>query len=505
MNVTTPASAVSEPEIASEPLRALRRGLTRAKGFALFVAVVQSQPQRTELIDLLQEAMPDRELRTVTLLPDSVDILDEILRQLGENISSPVMVTGLEAILSSDTQSHPILQSLNLRRPEWPQRISQPVVFWVSGYLLNLLSRYTPDFLDWRSDTIHFPEMSVSQLEALQSSTWEGGANMSMRADARRERVQELRSRITANERSQDEDVRAIVGGWLNELGIHLSLLGEMNEALASFQKLLFHAKEIGDGQGIATALGNIGNIYAHFGDASAAIGYYEQQLAIERGAGNKRAEGNALGGLGNVYAASGDTRRAIGFMEQRLALAQEAGDRRGEGHALGNLGVAHFMMGDAHGARGFYEQQLTIAREAHDRRSEATAIGNLGVVYRSLGDINEAIRCYEEQLNIGREIGDRLGESAALGNLGKAYLNTGASTKAISYYEQKLKIDRETGNRYGEATALWNTSLALSKSGKMSAAINVAEAALQIFESLSDPSVSKVRTTIEGWRKQVA
>ena len=44
-------------------------------------------------------AIPTVKLQTVTIRADSTDILDEVQNQLGDKISGPVMVVGLEASL----------------------------------------------------------------------------------------------------------------------------------------------------------------------------------------------------------------------------------------------------------------------------------------------------------------------------------------------------------------------------------------------------------------------
>ncbi len=450
-----------EPELAAEPLRALRRGLTRAHGFALFIAVVQSPSQRNELITLLQEAIPDRKLQTVTVRPDSVDILDEVSRQLGEKIFGPVMVTGLEDALSSDTQSHPILHSLNIRRPEWPERIPQPVVLWVSGYLLNLLARFTPDFLDWRSDTLHFPDLEPTQLHALHSASWDGELDTRLPVDARTERIRDLESRIAANEHNPDRAIRSIVAEWLNELGLHLKLFGNSRQAIDCFEKSLSIVREIGD----------------------------------------RRGEGVALGNLGNAYSDLGDARKAIEFYEQHRNIAREMGDRRGESADLGNLGVAYSDLGDARKAIEFYEQALVISREIGDRRGEGNALGNLGVAYSALGDARKAIEFYEQALVIVREMGDRRGEGNAVGNLGIAYAALGDARKAIEFYEQHLMISRAIGDRRGEGHSLWNSALALAQLGDRAQAIARAEGALQIYEAIEDPNAAQVRATLAKWR----
>lgn len=463
VNASNSAVATIEPELPSEPLRALRRGLTRSHGFALFVAVVQSPAQRNELITLLQEGLPGRTLQTVTIRADSVDILDEIQRQLCEKVSGPVMVTGLEDALSSDTQSHPILHSLNLRRPEWPQRIMQPVVFWVSGYLLNVLARFTPDFLDWRSDTLHFPELEQSQLDALHSATWDGGMDTRMPANTRKERIHELRSRIAANEHNPDRAIRSVVAGWLNELGLHQQLLGETREAIGCFEKCLAISKEIG----------------------------------------NRRGEGTAHGNLGNNYLDLGDTKKSTDFYEQALVISRETGDQGLEGHSLGNLGIVYTHSGNLPKAIETLNQALLVAREVGDRRGESAHIGNLGIAYKESGELSKAIKLYEEQLSICRQLGDRLGESNALGNLGVAYRLLGEARKAIDFYNLALIIDREIGDRRGEAASLINSALALNQLGDRAEAIALAEEALRIYKTVEDPNAAKARSLLAKWRSK--
>src|ERR1039457_7315112 len=118
-----------EPGLAAEPLRAVRRGLMRADGFALYIAVVKTPAQRNQLVTLLGEAIPTVKLQTVTIRADSTDILEEVQKQLDGKVTDPVMVVGLEEALPSDAKNHPILNALNLRRPDWPQLVPQPVVF----------------------------------------------------------------------------------------------------------------------------------------------------------------------------------------------------------------------------------------------------------------------------------------------------------------------------------------------------------------------------------------
>ena len=467
----------------------------------MYIAIVKTPAQRNQLITLLGEALPAVKLQTVAIGKEATDILDEIHKQLGGKIAGPVMVVGLEDVLSSDTQSHPILNSLNLRRPDWPQQVPQPVVFWLPEYLLGLFARSAPDFLDWRSDTLHFPDLEPAQLQVLHSAAWDHGLDTRMPIAVRQERVKELESRITANECSDDTVIRSSVTDWINELGLHLKLLGRTQEALECFEKFRLFCRDLGERQGEGAALGNLGTAHDAMGNTRKAMEFFEQALVINRETNDRRGEGTNLSNLGIAYARLGDLRKAIDFCEKALVIAREIGNRRGEGESLGNLGVAYENLGDARKAIELYEQALVIDREIGDRRGEAADLGNLGNAHAQLGDVLKAIEFHDQQLLIAREIGDRQGEGNSLGSLGNAYSASGDARKAIGFYEQQLVIAREVGNLREEGIGLSNSAVAHDSLGNRAEAINCAEAALKIYEAIEDPNAAMVRAGLAKWR----
>ena len=506
---STPSSVISpgsnSPETAAglttEPLRALRRGVARADGFALYLAVVKTPAQRNELIKLLQEAIPATRLLTVTLPPDTTDILDEVLRQAGGHITSPVMVVGLEDVLSTEASNPPVLFSLNLRRPDWPKLIPQPIVFWVPEYLLGLLGRAAPDFLDWRSDTLHFPEVAPEHLQMFHSTIWAGGADPRMPVAARIERIKELESRIAANEHSEDPVIRSTVIDWLNELGLHLNLLGRTQEAFRHFENCLARARQSGNRRGESVAPGNLGTTCFGWGDMRKAIEFGEQALTIDREIGHRLGESQDLGSLGVAYANLGDFPRAIEFFEQGRAINRQIGYRRGEGITLGNLANVNLLMGAAGKAVDLYEQQLAIARQTGDRQGESNALGNLGIAYIESGDLRRAAELCEQSLQINRGIGHRHGEAADLGNLGLLNFQLDMPLKAMEFYEKQLMVAREIGDRKSEANALFNSAMALDKLNDRTQALTRLKSALNIFEAIEDPKTDAVRAKLADWR----
>jgi tetratricopeptide (TPR) repeat protein len=473
--------------LAAEPLRALRRGLARGAGFGLYVAVFKTPAQRNQLIASLQEGMPTAQLQTVTIRPDSTDILDEILKQVGESTSAPVMVVGFENVFSSDTESHPILRSLNLRRPDWPLLLKQPVVFWVPEYLLGILSRAAPDFLDWRTDTLHFPGVEMDQLQMLDSAIWEGGLDTRMPIEARIERVKELEARIAANEHSSDRVILSTVGSWLNELGLHLNWLGRMTEARDCFQKAATLFRGIRDQENEAIALGNLGDAYRLLSDADKALEFYDQALALSRASSSRHVESMVLGNFGIISHNKGEFQKAIEYLEQQLKIAREIGDRRGESVAMEGLALAYKELKEFVKSNELHEQALLIYREIGDRRGEANVLGNLGVNYKIFGDLAKAVEFQARKLAIVRKIGDRRGEASAIGNLGSIFFETRELHKAIDLFEQHIGIAKEIVDRKGECLATYHAAICYAHLNILPRAIELFDQAYNIAREIGD------------------
>ncbi len=80
--------------------------------------------------------------------------------------------------------------------------------------------------------------------------------------------------------------------GW-NQLGHLQSRLGELDDAIASYQKIESLATDV---QHRAIAYGNLGNIYRIRGELSTAEGYYRKSLAIEKKLDHREGMASAYG-----------------------------------------------------------------------------------------------------------------------------------------------------------------------------------------------------------------
>lgn len=155
----TASAAESALGDAGAAFRALRRGVTRSRGFSLHLCGCDSPATRDQFIDHLAASLPAVAVNRFELPDGDENLLDGVVRTLADGPPGPVMVLGLERALTDSERAHRLLSGLNLSRVEWPIRVPHPVVFWVPRCFLGDLTRGAPDFFDWRSDCIEVPEL----------------------------------------------------------------------------------------------------------------------------------------------------------------------------------------------------------------------------------------------------------------------------------------------------------------------------------------------------------
>ncbi|EKV01592.1 TPR repeat-containing protein [Leptolyngbya sp. PCC 7375] len=268
--------------------------------------------------------------------------------------------------------------------------------------------------------------------------------------------------------------------------------LSDYPQAIEHCHKSVVIARKIGNQNGEANALGDLG--YAHYALSNypQAIKYHQQRLLIAREIGDRGSEGTALGGLGMAHSALGNYSQAIEYQKQFLYIAREVGDRNGEGNALGNLGNIYCALGNYSQAIDCQEKFLIIAREIGKHRGEGTALGNLGNIYSSQGNYNQAIECYQKCLVIAHEVGQRREEGIALVNWGATLIKLEQYSDAQQHLQKALNIFQDLGTQSGEAQVLQSFAELYQKRGEIEAAQSFCDRALKIASGLSIPLVQE-------------
>lgn len=130
------------------------------------------------------------------------------------------------------------------------------------------------------------------------------------------------------------------IANSLNNIGVIYDNQGNLSKALEYYGKSLQLREEIGDKKGIASSLNNIGFIYQNQGDPSVtsskkdafragtqkALEYYGKSLKIAEEIGNKQGIATSLNNLGSIYLAQHQLTQAKSYFEKSYQLSKELG-----------------------------------------------------------------------------------------------------------------------------------------------------------------------------------
>jgi tetratricopeptide (TPR) repeat protein len=262
-------------------------------------------------------------------------------------------------------------------------------------------------------------------------------------------------------------------------------VLGNRSEALDYFNHSLAIKRDVGDRNGEATTLNNIGRVYDALGNRSEALDYFNHSLAIKRDVGDRNGEATTLNNIGLVYHVLGNRSEALDYFNLALPIFRDVGDRNGEAATLNNIGSVYDALGNRSEALNSFNLALPIFQDVGDRNGEATTLNNIGLVYHALDNRRQALEYFNRALPILQDVGDRPMEATTLNNRGGVYDALGNRRQALDDHNQALSIQRDVGDRPGEATTLSNIAAVYRDTNQSDKAISYWENSLNILLSL--------------------
>ena len=216
--------------------------------------------------------------------------------------------------------------------------------------------------------------------------------------------------------------------------------------------------------------------------------GIATNRIALEsaRQVGNSQGEAWILNNLGDALGFTGHS-EGIDCLERSLAIRREIGDRMGEAQAANNLADAYHWLGRTDEALALYRRALELNRKVGRRHGEGIALVNLGWTLLDLARAEEAIDHLLQARQAFAEIGYEDGVGYALHNLGRCYLLLGRDADALEYLRRALASHQATGNRRRQAATLRSLADAQIRAGLTAEACESWTQAAAIFEALGD------------------
>jgi predicted ATPase/DNA-binding CsgD family transcriptional regulator len=195
-------------------------------------------------------------------------------------------------------------------------------------------------------------------------------------------------------------------------------------------------------------ALYHLGGLDIDLNEYSAARSRYSECLAIWRELGDLDGVASALNGLGMIDRELGKYERAGERFEEALSIWTGLNDAAGIAVAHHNLGLVATAQGDYYRARSHHETARTLRRQLGNIGGVAYSLWALATVARLTGDNATAAKQYQESLAIFSDLGDLQGEAHALHGLAKVAQQGENDAEALRQFRELLILRQSLGER---------------------------------------------------------
>ena len=289
-------------------------------------------------------------------------------------------------------------------------------------------------------------------------------------------------------------------------LGLFWEVRGHFSEGRDRLSAILSTQTAQGRTAARAQLLARSAELAFRQSDYPATISLAGESLAICREIGDKQGVASALIKLGNAASEGGDYARASAFLEEALTIWRELGDRHGTARALISFGWAALRSGDYPLANARLDEALTLSRELGDMRSMGFELSGLGEVALRQGDYERANRLLEESLGRRRQLGNKWGVGVSLGTLGWVAVRQGDWNRAAARLAESLEVRREIGDVGGIAWCLERVAEVALAQGRAEQAVHLlgAAAALRtsigsVIDPVDQPEYDSQRTRLRA------
>ncbi|MBI1850178.1 MAG: tetratricopeptide repeat protein [Planctomycetes bacterium] len=256
----------------------------------------------------------------------------------------------------------------------------------------------------------------------------------------------------------------------LNNLGLAAQFLGRNNEARSRYCGALALNRERRDIESVVTNLGNIGVIEFNSGRLAEALSIYRRALALAReyasepwAVGQRRI---ATANLGAVMEKVGESSLALEMYESLLRDPDLPLDQAASLHT--SLGRVFLQLEDPGQALSCFEIASNEFESLGDAGGQSNVALHIGATLcQRLKRHGEAQASFGKALEIATRIRDRNEELFDLLFLGKCLLHTGDVALAVSRLHEALSVAQECGSLEGRWSAMFGLGKAAEVSGR--------------------------------------
>lgn len=222
---------------------------------------------------------------------------------------------------------------------------------------------------------------------------------------------------------------------------------GEVKKALGLYEQCLACKKRIGDEEGVAACMNNMGKIYIDYGLFEKAFSYFFQSLRIREKRKDQKGMINVLGNIGNAYSMQENQVMAIGYITKSLGLCRKYGNTRGTMMGMISLGVAYMKLNNVPRSLSCSWEARALVISLNDEPNLARVLHNLGTAHNHVKNFDSASYYLNASLELRIKLNDTVGIGRTLYGLAEVAADRKQYREAIRLGEASDAILKNTQN----------------------------------------------------------
>jgi CHAT domain-containing protein len=283
-------------------------------------------------------------------------------------------------------------------------------------------------------------------------------------------------------------------------------------------------AEQIGDKEGVATAMLDLGTVYYLQANYNSALDHYKQARELFVQAGNNYEAAKALSGVALIYKEQRRNADALKSFNQVLKEFESLNDKEEMANALSSIGTIYYeerkfteassaflkstelsstadntiriadsfyMQGDYAEASNYYKKSLASFYEQNNPAGVISALGGAANSAYYLGNYDEALEYFQRNVTVQQSQRDEVGLATSFRGAGNVYRSRGDFSRALENYQQSLDVAEQIKAPRG--TTKGSIGLVRALQGENSQALDYYGKALAEFEE-TDNKVDKAR-----------
>ncbi|MCD4792682.1 MAG: AraC family transcriptional regulator [Bacteroidales bacterium] len=180
---------------------------------------------------------------------------------------------------------------------------------------------------------------------------------------------------------------------------------GKFDDAMVYYRKSLKFSEKIGDKKYQATALNNIGFIYAEYDNIDKTLEYYKNALEIRKEINYKKGVAWSYNSIGRVYNELDSLNKALIFFNKALIIFREINFYEGESNTLNNVGNVYMKKKKYKLAIKHHLEALNIRKNRNLLYLTAESYKNLTKIYIQISEYKNAEDAVKKGISISKNI----------------------------------------------------------------------------------------------------